>query len=87
MNPDGKTFCTLSSWPEYDEEKTKDSTIEIGVQVNGKVRGTVTLAVDCTREEAFAAGKADENVQKFMEGKTVVKEIYVPGKILNFVVK
>ncbi len=86
-NPDGKTFCTLAAWPEYDEAKTKDSVIEMGVQVNGKVRGKVQLAADCTKEEALAAGKADENVAKFMEGKTIVKEIYVPGKILNYVVK
>ncbi len=86
-NTDGKTFLTLAAWPEYDEAKTVDAVIRIGVQVNGKVRATVELAADCSKEEALATGKADENVQKFMEGKTIVKEIYVPGKILNFVVK
>ena len=73
------------SWPEFDEAKTKESVIEIGVQVNGKVRGTVSLAVDASQEEALAAGK--EAVADKIAGKTVVKEIYVPGRILNIVVK
>ncbi len=83
----GEGFLTVSAWPEYDEAKTVDSTVTIGVQVNGKVRGTVSLAADCTKEEALASAKEDENIKKFLEGKTLVKEIYVPGKILNFVVK
>ncbi len=87
MNPDGKTFCTLSSWPEYDEAKTVDATKKIGVQVNGKVRGAVELPVDISKEEALAAAKKEPNVARFLEGKNIVKEIYVPGKILNFVVK
>ena len=86
-NPDGKTFCTLSQWPEYDEEKAKDDVISMGVQVNGKVRGNVDLPQECTKEEALAAAKANPNVYKFSDGKTIVKEIYVPGRILNFVVK
>ena len=86
-NKDGKTFVTLSSWPTYDEEKTKDATVKMGVQVNGKVRGTIELAADAAKEEALAAGRAQENVARYLEGKTIVKEIYVPGKILNFVVK
>ena len=86
-NPDGKTFCTLSQWPEYDEEKAKDDVISMGVQVNGKVRGNVDLPQECTKEEALAAAKANPNVYKFLDGKTIVKEIYVPGRILNFVVK
>lgn len=87
MNPDGKTFLTVSAWPEYDEAKTVDAVKEIGVQVNGKVRGTVLLPVDCDRDEALEKAKAEPNVAKFLEGKTLVKEVYVPGRILNFVVK
>ncbi len=87
MNEDGKTFLTVSAWPEYDEEKTKDAVKQIGVQVNGKVRSTIELPVDIAKDEALQMAKADPNVQKFMEGKTLVKEIYVPGRILNFVVK
>ncbi len=73
------------SWPEFDEEKTKESVIEIGVQVNGKVRGTVSLSVDADKDTALAAGR--EAVADKLEGKTIVKEIYVPGRILNIVVK
>ena len=80
-------FIATAEWPAWDEEKTKDATVEIGVQVNGKVRGTIRIPADCGRDEALAAGKADLNVQKFIEGKTVVKEVYVPGRILNIVVK
>ena len=87
MNEDGKTFLAVSDWPSYDEAKTKDAVRKIGVQVNGKVRATVELPVDASREEALAAGKADPNVQKFIAAGKLVKEIYVPGKILNFVVK
>ena len=86
-NPDGKTFCTMSAWPTYDESKLADATLKIGVQVNGKVRGTVEFPADATKEEVIALAKADEKVASFMEGKELVKEIYVPGKILNFVVK
>ncbi len=86
-NPDGTNFLTLSAWPEYDEAKTVDAVIEMGVQVNGKIRGTVSIPADCAKEEAIAAAKADENVAKFLEGKSIVKEVYVPGRILNFVVK
>ncbi len=87
MNTDGKTFLTVSKWPEYDEAKTKDAVKEIGVQVNGKVRGTIEIPVDCSKEEALAAGKAEPNVARAMEGKTIIKEVYVPGRILNFVIK
>ncbi len=80
-----KDYLFRQSWPEFDDAKTKESVIEIGVQVNGKVRGTVSLAVDASKEEALAAGKAA--VADKLEGKTVVKEIYVPGRILNIVVK
>ena len=74
-------------WPVYDEEACKEDTIEIGVQVNGKVRGTVALAPDEDKDSALAKAKAVEGVAGFVEGKAVVKEIYVPGKIVNIVVK
>ena len=87
LNPDGKSFCTLAEWPSYDDAKTVDNVIEIGVQVNGKVRGTVEIPVDADKETAFEAAKANDKVAKFIEGKTMVKEVYVPGRIINFVVK
>ena len=76
-----------SKWPTYDENKTVDSEIEIGVQVNGKVKSTIKLPVNCEKEEALSKAKADERIIQFIEGKQIVKEIYVPGKILNIVVK
>ena len=74
-------------WPKYDPEAVKEDTIEIGVQVSGKVRGTVTLAVDEPQDSALAKAKEVPGVAKAIEGKTIVKEIYVPGKIVNIVAK
>lgn len=83
----GEGSLQLASWPEYDEAKTVDDSIEIGVQVNGKLRATVTIPTNCEKEEALALAKADEKVQAALEGKNLVKEIYVPNKIVNLVVK
>ncbi len=82
MNYEGKLYQTR--WPEYDEAKTVESVIEVAVQVNGKVRATVKVPADVTKEAAIAAGK--EAVADKLTG-TIVKEIYVPGKIINIVVK
>ena len=83
----GKGFCSLAPWPEWDDAKTVDSTVEVAVQINGKVRATVELPTDCPKEEAIALAKADPRVAAQLEGKTVVKEISVPNKIVNIVVK
>ena len=83
----GEGSLQLASWPEYDEAKTVDESIEIGVQVNGKLRATVTIPTNCEKEEALALAKADEKVQAALDGKNLVKEIYVPNKIVNLVVK
>ena len=83
----GKTMLAVSSWPEYDEAKTVDATVELAVQINGKVRSTVKLPLDCPRDEALAAAKADERIAAAIAGKTVVKEITVPNKIINIVVR
>ncbi len=80
-------FISLAEWPEYDEAKTVDQTVEIGVQVNGKLRGAVAIPTGCDKETAFATAKGNEKVAPFLEGKTLVKEIYVPNKIVNFVVR
>ena len=74
-------------WPEYDEAKCVESTVEIAVQVNGKLRARLTVAADIAKEDAIALAKADPAVAKAVEGKTVVKEIYVPGKLVNLAVK
>ena len=74
-------------WPVYDEALVKDDEIEIGVQVNGKVKDTVLVGVDEENDSAIAKAKASEAVQRAIEGKTIVKEIYVKGRIINIVVK
>ena len=83
----GEGLCSLAAWPEWDESKTVDSTVEVAVQVNGKVRATVELPADCPKDEAIALAKADERIASLIEGKTVIKEICVPNKIVNIVVK
>ena len=83
----GEGLLSLSQWPEYEESKTVEDSIEIGVQVNGKVRGTIVISNGCAKEEALELAKKDERVASFLEGKTLVKEIYVPNKIVNFVAK
>ena len=83
----GEGLCSLAAWPEWDENKTVDSTVEVAVQINGKVRGTVALPLNCSKDEAIAIAKADPRIAAAIEGKTVVKEISVPNKIVNIVVK
>ena len=82
-----KTLCSLSSWPDYDESKTVDATVEIGVQFNGKMRAVIAIPTDCPRDTALQIAKADEKIAAMLNGFQIVKEIYVPNKILNFVVK
>ncbi len=84
---DGEGLCSVAPWPEYDEAKTVDDTVTIGVQVNGKLRGTVDIAKDADKDAAISAAKENDKVASFIDGKTVVKEIYVPGKIINIVIK
>ena len=83
----GEGLLAVAQWPEFDEAKTVDATIEVPVQICGKLRATITIAKDSTAEEAIAAAKADEKVQEFLDGKNIIKEIYVPGKIINIVAK
>ena len=78
---------TYEAWPTYDEAKLVEDTVEIPVQVNGKVRATIQIAVDASEEEVKNIVHENANVQTQLEGKTVVKEIYVKNKIYNIVVK
>jgi leucyl-tRNA synthetase len=75
------------SWPTYDEEAIKEDTVEIAVQINGKVKATIEVGVNEESESAIAKANANKYVQAAIEGKTVVKEIYVKGRIVNIVVK
>ena len=74
-------------WVSYDESKCKDDTIEIVAQVNGKIKTKLTVAADIGKEDAIALAKAEPKVQEAVAGKTVVKEVYVPGKLVNLVVR
>ncbi len=83
----GEGLLAVAQWPEFDEAKTVDATIEVPVQICGKLRATITIAKDSTADEAIAAAKADAKVLEFLDGKNIIKEIYVPGKIINIVAK
>ena len=83
----GKGFVSLSEWPSFDEELTVDSEIEIAVQISGKLRGTILVPADADRDSVLAAAKSDPKIAAQLEGKTIVKEIVVPGKIVNIVAK
>ena len=83
----GQGFCSLAPWPAFDEAKTVDETVEIAVQINGKVRGKVTLPQNADKDTALTAVRADPKLAAQLEGKTVVKEIVVPNKIINIVVR
>lgn len=80
-------FCSLADWPEYDENLCTDSEVEIAVQVNGKLRGRITVAVDADRETVLAAAKSSEKVAAEISGANIVKEIYIQGKLVNIVIK
>ena len=77
----------FETWPEYDEEKTIDDEITIGVQVNGKLRGTITIGQDANEETIKETALNEENVKRHLEDKEVVKVIVIKGKIVNIVVK
>ena len=76
-----------TSWPAYDEAKTVDASIEIAVQICGKLKATVWINVEMTQAEALEVAKADERVQQALEGKQIVKELYVKGRLVNIVVR
>ena len=83
----GEGIVAEQSWPEYDESKCVEETIEIAVQVNGRIKTKLNIAVDAEQDEVLSLAKSDENVAKAIEGKNIVKEIYVKGRIVNIVVK
>lgn len=83
----GEGMVTEQIWPKYDESKCKDDVIEIVVQVNGKVRTRLSVAADIQKDDAIALAKAEDRIAAEINGKNVVKEIYVPSKLVNIVVK
>jgi leucyl-tRNA synthetase len=74
-------------WPEFDPELAKEDTIEVPVQINGKVRSKVIVAADADQAALEAAARVDERVAELLNGKQVVKVIVVPGRLVSFVVK
>ena len=78
-------FVHEAAWPEYDESKTVENTVEIVLQIMGKVRSRITVPVDMPKDEVLALAKADEKIAAAIAGKTVKKEIYVPNKLVNIV--
>ncbi|MCL6454842.1 MAG: leucine--tRNA ligase [Alicyclobacillus sp.] len=76
-----------AEWPSYDEQWLRDDEVEVAVQVNGRIRARLTISADATQESAIAAAKSNPDVAPWLEGKTVVKEIFVPGRLVNLVVR
>jgi leucyl-tRNA synthetase len=80
------TSIAYEPWPVFDEAKLKTDTMTLAVQVSGKKRGEITVATDATEQVILAAAKADDKVASFIAGKTITKEIYVKGRLVNLVV-
>ena len=74
-----------AEWPSFDEAKTVDDTVEIVLQVMGKVRSRMVIPVDMAKDEVIALAKEDEKIKELIDGKSIKKEIYVPGKLVNIV--
>ena len=83
----GEMIAKDGTWPEYDEAKCVDDTVEIAVQINGKIRAKIEVATDASNDEAIAAAKADEKIGEELNGKNIIKEIYVKGRLVNIVAK
>ena len=83
----GEGLASVAQWPAYDEAKCKDATVEIVVQINGKLRARMQVAADISKDDAIAAAKADAKIAAEIDGKRILKEIYVPGKLVNIVAK
>ncbi len=80
-------LLATSEWPTYDEAKCIDATIEIVVQINGKVRTKMNIPAEISNEDAIALAKEDEKIKEAIDGKTIVKELYVKGRLVNIVVR
>jgi leucyl-tRNA synthetase len=84
----GHTECVFDGgWPVYDPALTVRDEVEIAIQVMGKLRGTVTVSRDATRDAVQQAALADEGIARHVAGKEVIKIIHVPNRLMNFVVK
>ena len=87
MQLGNEEFIEKSGWPKWNEEFLKSDEIQFIVQVNGKLRGKIKVAVGAEKDEILALAKNEDNVSKFLQDKEIVKEIFVPNKLINFVIK
>ena len=87
MQLGNEDFIEKSGWPKWSEEFLKSDEIQFIVQVNGKLRGKIKVAVEAEKDEILALAKNEDNVSKFLQDKEIVKEIFVPNKLINFVIK
>ena len=83
----GEGIVAQAQWPSYDEAKCKDDTIEIVIQVNGRVKAKLTVEADIDKDAALAQAKSNEKIAPLIDGKNIIKEIYVPGKLVNIVAR
>lgn len=83
----GDGIVAQAQWPSYDEAKCKDDTIEIVVQVNGRVKAKLTVEADIDKDAVLAQAKSNEKIAPLIDGKNIIKEIYVPGKLVNIVAR
>ena len=81
-----KKSIMLEEWPRYDEAKLAATQVTLAVQIGGKMRGTLDVAADISKEDALSSVKSDEKFARYFDGMTIKREIYVPGRLVNFVV-
>ena len=82
-----KTTISASHWPTFDAQALEEESIQIAVQVMGKLRGTIEISPTADRDAVLAAARSQVNVARHLEGKQIIKEIFVPGRLVNFVAK
>ena len=87
QNAGGEGFLSLAPWPSFDESKTKDNTVEIALQINGKLKSTLEIGVDAAKDDVLKSAKENPKMANALNGMNIVKEIYVPGRLVNIVVK
>ena len=76
-----------ATWPQWDESALVETSIEVPIQINGKVKAKINVAADASKDAIEAAALSDDKVKSLLDGKTIVKKIVVPGRLVNFVVK
>jgi leucyl-tRNA synthetase len=80
------TTIHKDTWPRWDEDLIKEEMITLAIQINGKVRGEITVAADITNDEAITKAKSDAKIAEYLSGKEIKKAIYVPGRLVSLVV-